>query len=271
MIAEEDVQLDNFYASLLNPTPSPCSLDDTIDDSYRDEVNADDVQYQPAAVTSQDKEIAEILNELAKVINNSCISKFDISRNFLWEGTKRALSFSPANKVSVKFTDDVGASEGAVDLGGPMRKFFTLIVPYIHDSQFFCGDENNKFLSFQSNCLYNDDYFQAGIILAMSIVHGGPGPQFFAPLMFDALVNDLSKVVIPLQCVYDEELRKSLQTLLRSATQQEAMQHMNEGHLPTILDLAGALAPLRVLNDDVEIVDTHRSMVCLTTSPASSG
>ena len=90
----------------------------------------------------------------------------------------------------------------------------------------------------------------------MSIVHGGPGPQFFAPLMFDALVNDLSKVVIPLQCVYDEELRKSLQTLLRSATPQEAMQHMNEGHLPTILDLAGALAPLRVLNDDVEIVDT---------------
>ena len=131
MIAEEDVQLDNFYASLLNPTPSLCSLDATIDDSYRDEVNADDVQYQPAAVTSQDKEIAEILNELAKVINNSCISKFDISRNFLWEGTKRALSrksFSPANKVSVKFTDDVGASEGAVDLGGPMGEFFTLIV-----------------------------------------------------------------------------------------------------------------------------------------------
>ena len=127
MIAEEDVQLDNFCASLLNPTPSPCSLDDTIDDSDRDEVNADDVQYQPAAVTSQDKEMAEILNELAKVINGSCISKFNISRNFLCKGTKRALSrksFSPANKVSVKFTDDVGASEGAVDLGGPMREFF---------------------------------------------------------------------------------------------------------------------------------------------------
>lgn len=35
-------------------------------------------------------------------------------------------TFSPTNKVSVKFTDDAGVSEGAVDLGGPMREFFNL-------------------------------------------------------------------------------------------------------------------------------------------------
>ena len=30
-------------------------------------------------------------------------------------------SYSPDNNVSVKFTDDSGTSEGAIDLGGPKR------------------------------------------------------------------------------------------------------------------------------------------------------
>ena len=39
--------------------------------------------------------------------------------------------------MSVKFTDDNGISEGAVDLGGPMREFFTLILDHLHSSQLF--------------------------------------------------------------------------------------------------------------------------------------
>ena len=39
-------------------------------------------------------------------------------------GYSRALtrkSFSPNNKISVKFCDDVGTSEGAVDVGGTKK------------------------------------------------------------------------------------------------------------------------------------------------------
>ena len=58
------------------------------------------------------------IQELASKINSDKISKFNISRSNLWEGALRGLkrkSFSPDNKVSVKFTDDSGTSEGAVD------------------------------------------------------------------------------------------------------------------------------------------------------------
>lgn len=68
-----------------------------------------------------------ILEQLALEINEDKISKFNISRSHLWEGDLRGLrrkSFSPDNKVSVKFTDDSGTSEGAIDLGGPKREFF---------------------------------------------------------------------------------------------------------------------------------------------------
>lgn len=93
-------------------------------------------------------------------------------------------SFSPANKISVKFTDDAGVSKGAVDLGGPMREFFTLVLQYLHDSQLFCGRDSCKFISFQSKCLVDKDYYSADVITAMSIVHGGPGPKFVLPVMF---------------------------------------------------------------------------------------
>ena len=100
------------------------------------------------------------------------------------EGTRRALSrksFSPANKVSVKFTDDNGISKGAVDLGGPMREFFALILDHLHSSQLFCGLENHRLQSYQSKCIQDDEYFIAGTIMAMSIVHGGPLHSFFHP------------------------------------------------------------------------------------------
>ena len=73
--------------------------------------------------------LREILHNLSSVITDSDACKFNISRNHIWEGAKRALnrkSFNPQNKLSVKFTDDMGISEGAVDLGGPAREFFTL-------------------------------------------------------------------------------------------------------------------------------------------------
>lgn len=97
----------------------------------------DDAQNQPSLAIAEEKDIEEIVRDLAKEINETCISKFNISRTFLWEGTRQALSrksFPPANKVSVKFTDDNGISEGAVDLGGPMREFFTLILDHLHTS-----------------------------------------------------------------------------------------------------------------------------------------
>ena len=257
-IPADNVQLDNYYASLLVASASTDNNNDvSFSDSDRDEDIVDAIQNQPASVTAQDKDIVEILSDLAKEINDSYISKFNISRNFLWEGTRRALSrksFSPANKVSVKFIDDSGVSEGAVDLGGPMREFFTLSLQYIHNSLLFCGLENHKFLSFQSRCLEDDDYFVAGTITAMSVVHGGPAPQFLSPSMFDALVNDMSKVVVSVQDVYDAELQSSLQALLNSTTLEEALRLMNEGNLPTILDLAGTLQPVRKLDDIATIV-----------------
>lgn len=103
--------------------------------------------------------LQEILEQLALKINEDKISKSNISGHHLSEGALRGLrrkSFSPGNKVSVKFTDDSGTSEGAIDLGGPKREFFTLVVDWIVNSQLFCGPEKSKFLLCNANYLGND-------------------------------------------------------------------------------------------------------------------
>ena len=132
-----------------------------------------------------------------------------------YQTTLARKSFSAKNKISVKFTDDVGNSEGAVDMGGPMKELFTLVIQWMLTSQLFCGPEHHKFLSFQSMCLEGNDYYFAGMLIAMSLVHGGSGPQCFAHNMFEALIRDPDKIPITIEDVYDMELQSSLQNLCK--------------------------------------------------------
>ena len=104
------------------------------------------------------------------------------------EGAKRALnrkSFQPHKKISVKFTDDISLSEGPVDLGGPTREFFSLVAEWLLNSPPFFGAETSKFLSLNANSLDEGEYFQAGQIFAMSLVHGGPGINCLAEPCYD--------------------------------------------------------------------------------------
>ena len=189
-------------------------------------------------------------------INMDCISKFNISRNFIWEGTKRALSrksFSPNNKVSVKFTDDAGKSEGAVDMGGPMKEYFTLVTQWMLTSQLFCGPDNAKFLSYQASSVEQNEYYYAGLIIAMSLVNGGPGPRCLASKMFQVLVHGQRGIVIDFDEVYDKELQNCLTSLHNAPTVAAAMEILENEKLMTILDLAGTLTPVKTTDDSKKI------------------
>ena len=140
-----------------------------------------------------------ILENLASVLNDKEISKFNISRNHLWECAKRGFnrkSFSPTYKMSVKFTDDIGNSEEAVDLGGPTRE---------QNSSLFIGDDNNKFMTSNTQMVNDSDYFLAGRIIAVSLVHGGPAPKFFSSILFDALYKDPRNILVKVDNVPDRD------------------------------------------------------------------
>ena len=191
--------------------------------------------------------LPDILKKLSSVINLDSIPKFNISRSHVWEGTVRALtrkSFSPHNKVSVKFCDDVGASERAIDLGGPKREFFTLVLDWLMHSQLFCVCDSSKYFSCNATSQGNNDYFHAGEIVAMSLVHGGPGFGCLPPSLYQCIVEGPNNVLVNVSDVCVVELRSSLEKLLNAKSTDEANTMIDKPPQSTLLDLANSLLDL---------------------------
>ncbi|KAK2863751.1 hypothetical protein Q7C36_002905, partial [Tachysurus vachellii] len=78
-----------------------------------------------------------IMEKIVSRINNDETVRFNIIRRNVWDGTSRAMdcsNFAPEKKMDIKFTDDYGISEGAIDNGGPTREFFRLCLYEIKDN-----------------------------------------------------------------------------------------------------------------------------------------
>lgn len=103
------------------------------------------------------RQIKDILMELKgkKETDDERRSLVNVRRSQLWVDSCRFLQrkrFNPLHAISVRFADDQGTSEGAVDTGGPRREFLRLLVKACNDhSGIFCGPENNRviFINFE--------------------------------------------------------------------------------------------------------------------------
>ena len=203
-------------------------------------------------------DISDILQRLASAnIQNEKISKFNICRSNICDGVFRGMtrkSFSPDKKLSVKFTDDVGLSEGAVDRGGPMREFFTLSLEAILSSKLFCGQEHSRLLSHDAKALKHDEYVMAGQLISMALVHAGIGPRCFSPVLFDSLIKGHVEVHVPIDAVYDLELQSTLKNLMSVESLDEANRLIADQNLEEIQELSGTLRVLRSISDVKEVV-----------------
>jgi len=82
-----------------------------------------------------DENVSSVLSMLRGALaEDSGVLKFNISHGHTWEGVKRGfvrLNYSPQSRIAVKFRDDAGISEGAVDEGGPRREFLQLLMSHL--------------------------------------------------------------------------------------------------------------------------------------------
>lgn len=259
-----DSNFDNLYASLLfNEINS-----DLIDSELSETINVESINAESASSDSvvheskaEDNEVSlkTILEQKRHSICKTQTTKFNICRSNIWEGTKRAMlrkSFSPSNKISVKFTDDIGMSEGAVDLGGPMRECMTLVLEYLTHSELFTGPNNSKLLSCSGKCLEESEYFLVGQLIAMSLVHVGIGPRCLSPILFECLTGRPDKVSVSLEDVCDHDVRSLLKELLDSKTIEEAQDMMHSANLETLIDIAGNFKVVKSLDDVKKIVNS---------------
>ncbi|XP_061584191.1 G2/M phase-specific E3 ubiquitin-protein ligase-like [Cololabis saira] len=171
----------------------------------------------------------DILQDLATKINHLRKCKFNINRSTVLDGAIRGFkrgTYDPSHTISVRFSDDMGVPEEAVDLGGPRREFLRLLIEALPLSPMFEGEGSKLNLAFDSTAMREDRYFIAGRAIAVSLVHGGPPAGFLS-----------EKIKRVIECTSFEDLLATTEPI--------------EEYLAN----AGCLRPLRRLEDKNLLVD----------------
>ncbi|XP_061162847.1 G2/M phase-specific E3 ubiquitin-protein ligase-like [Saccostrea echinata] len=158
-----------------------------------------------------------VLTKLSSTIKKDQVTRFNIHRPTIWECTLRKLKredFDPNNELLIKFSDDFGSTEVGIDQGGPKREYLSLILEYIMNSKLFEGPDNSKTLSWLKSANDKDEYFYAGLMIAVCLVHGGPAPHCFAPCLVEALEKGPMHTKVFLKDMPDPELKTQLEKVI---------------------------------------------------------
>ncbi|XP_072559957.1 G2/M phase-specific E3 ubiquitin-protein ligase-like isoform X2 [Paramormyrops kingsleyae] len=200
--------------------------------------------------------LQDILLSLRKDINTDEVLRFNINRKNVWDGTIRGMrrpNFSVKKRIDIKFTDDDGNSEGAVDMGGPMREFFRLVLQHIKLGPMFTGPENERVLCCHAPSLRDNSYFYAGQLIAMSILHGGPSPNFFSPVLYQAVVAGADGVQADIGDIHDPETESYLLEILGAQCKEDIDRAVEK--CANLLSLAGCLRTITLVNKNEVVQD----------------
>ncbi|KAE8281683.1 G2/M phase-specific E3 ubiquitin-protein ligase [Larimichthys crocea] len=214
--------------------------------------------------------LERIMDQISSRVNNDSTVRFNSIRRSVWDGASRALgrsNFSPEKKVDVKFTDDCGTSEGAVDNGGPTREFFRLCLLEIKDKiGIFEGPPDAKVLTCNSKAMKDNGYFNAGQIMAMSIAHGGQSPCFLSELLYECLQKGPDNVKVKTEHITDEETRSQVQSILQAETESYLQDAVAQAF--SLISLAGHNVRITLQNKAETALDlTHWYVLQRTRAP----
>ncbi|XP_013888678.1 G2/M phase-specific E3 ubiquitin-protein ligase [Austrofundulus limnaeus] len=219
-------------------------------DLFEEHYPSDDPDLQEAISRSLDSSASEsdlkipvqrIVEQIASRVNDDSTVRFNIIRRNVWDGATRAMgrsNFAPEKKVDVKFTDDYGISEGAVDNGGPTREFFRLCLHEIKDKiGIFEGPPNAKVLTCNSKAMKDNGYYHAGQIMAMSIGHGGQSPCFLSDLLYECLQKGPDNIMVTPEDIPDEDTKSKVLSILHAETESQLQDAVTQA--ASLISLAG--------------------------------
>jgi len=119
-------------------------------ESDNDDDKLPDLPVCNPVVHYESRTLQGTLTELSSMINRQDVLRINVTRSSIWDGALRAFkrtTYSPLKQMMIRFADDDGLAEGAVDQGGPLREFFRLLVQEMFNSKLFAGPLKNKFIT----------------------------------------------------------------------------------------------------------------------------
>lgn len=137
-----------------------------------------------------------------------------VLRKHIMQSTLAAMqrkSFSLCNPLVISFS-----GEDAVDVGGPTREFFRLLMISLKETGIFEGN----WFSHDLRMLGNNKYYQAGKLVAWSVLHGGSGPKCLAKEAYCILQDIPVESKVAIKKITDIKFREAI-TDLESCSEDE--------------------------------------------------
>ncbi|XP_054828197.1 G2/M phase-specific E3 ubiquitin-protein ligase [Eublepharis macularius] len=217
----------------------------------------------------QKREASSLLRELRSQINPKPIM-LNINKQNIWDSALKSFqkrSFNPANTIEVNYINCNRRTQ--MNACSSKEDFFQSLMLLLQNSSLFEGG-SSKNLSFDSQALKDNLYYEAGKMIAVSLVHGGPSPSFFSKTLFNCLVYGTENVKPTMEDVADVGVLETIMKIKSAMTMNDlasAISDCNE-YLSTI----GCLKSITALCDKYilvnEILDYH--VIKRTLSPFES-
>ncbi|XP_069772800.1 G2/M phase-specific E3 ubiquitin-protein ligase [Narcine bancroftii] len=195
------------------------------------------------------RSLASILKELKSQINLNVISRINVDRTNVWaEAVKEMNSevFCPTSTLYVQYTDNVEKSQAA-DVENPLYDFFNLLMHHLQNSTLFEGPTTSKNMALNSQALGLDWYYEAGRMISLSLVHGGPLPNFFSKTLFNCLAYGPGITEPTMEDVVPFEVAQKIRKIKESSTLEELKLFVREN--ADYLSIAGCSRPVWSLDD----------------------
>ncbi|XP_073318230.1 G2/M phase-specific E3 ubiquitin-protein ligase-like [Pagrus major] len=226
------------YANLF----APIVIDDDEDEVLVKEEKKDMPSEKSEPTTVQ---ASEIIANLALAIDHKKVSRFNISRSDIWDGAVRGFrrsSYSEKSDIFVKFTDDAGSFEEGLDTGGPRREFLTLLMNHLRNRPIFDGPPEKRYLVYNPSAVREDEYYLAGKMIAVSVVHGGPAPHFLSKDLVNHIIGKPS-FSATVEDVKDEDIGRALHQVQEAESEEDLQNIILQNS--TMFQTAGCFRPVK--------------------------
>ncbi|XP_034531534.1 G2/M phase-specific E3 ubiquitin-protein ligase isoform X2 [Notolabrus celidotus] len=177
----------------------------------------------------------------------------------------RRADFDPTHTLSVRFRNDLQTTFPRRLQGSDIARqyFLKLLVQQIQDSVVFEGPEGSKNLALDSRALRDDLYFDAGCLLALSLVHGGPSVGFFSPALYQCLFNyPANRPLAFTHMTPDTHFTRRVSRMAEAESVDELREVMAESW--EYLELAGCNQPISSLEEREALVEDLVSFTMIT-------
>ncbi|CAB3987907.1 G2 M phase-specific E3 ubiquitin- ligase-like [Paramuricea clavata] len=201
----------------------------TINVYDNDEIPNDDI-LTPENHKQKIKDAVYRLNKLVPDKQN----KYHIRRKTIFDdyvnARVRSKWMQPENKIRVAFVGEKG-----IDGGGPKREFLSDVLKHV-EMRLFDG----KGMIIPSTVALTSGHFKyAGELMALSVVQGGPCPNFFSQQLYNLITKGINAIQITTDMIKDEKMRTVAEKIAQAQTNDELTNILSEDETLSLLSLVG--------------------------------